>query len=936
MLARSHYEILILEANTAGADLVVADLHGELSVFNAFITKVQNSSNRGFCCGDLIDRGPGSLEIMRAIHELNSDPLQGKIYVALGNHEIMCRDAIDKLEYVAKTYHGDARDIERNAEKIIANNKKYKLNTYVVSNGGRWLFNLFVKELSEGKIKLDQATNQITYHDNSDIKFVADFINQLPITIYVKGDFLKKSLPFLIVHADMPIDDFTFLSMVHRGNLSIPNKDAYIDHATLRRVKFNNSRTKRSMLVLVGHNIVSQEYPAVDASLNKLYLDFCAWIHKKALCVNMSALTCEWLSEVNDYGEHFVYEYNDAFESIKNHLIYLKETAHLLSDVHACRSLPELRAIAERYQIGIHELLDTAISNDAIADDLITTICRSDDSTDLVTLIENGFDPGYKSINVKLVDHCHYAMLQRNIYKGLNSPDLQIVESAFKAGAHFIHVRQDGRTTFDAAKAAGCLQEFIALGLRHSNEQIRNQSGWTNLHTEAILSTQHHLDEVIDTHHDPIARLLPAMFDELIQHLLLLNPSNWLFSEVLAEFYHKQQLDGGYLLLTPTKLIALKKMLDAKFIATWRANPDAFSNIIRDGIHPYYCFQDGLSLIDLASEFNDQKSFYIILNRRLLYAVKIFDKLKIKEALSAGADFFHVNENGESPFMYAMRIGRIDDYLQFLHILPDLKQIPKGLEVPKNSGWSPQHTAVLKGEKTNNRTAQARIPKYMCDILVWSTSRANNKMVARACEKLNEYATKVLNKSDHETLQKLTPYDIRSALDVLEELDWPYMMQVKLLSAINKKDRKAVKQILNIGFIGNDGKKPIFQGWHSLHVIALTGNFAELAQARQNLNAQELNPVASIYEVTFRHLIKFYYAGYPQLEDVIMRFCMLHRVAHSINVTPDNIVELRLLICPTISKKGFISEQVHETVFSDTHSNAAPDINEKIYRKHNQ
>lgn len=95
---RQQTDILVLSANSAGnADYIIGDLHGNQPVFSALHESCQSAGDRIFCAGDLIDRGKGNVEIIRAIVENNKNPGKGKIYCVHGNHEDMCIDTIDAL-----------------------------------------------------------------------------------------------------------------------------------------------------------------------------------------------------------------------------------------------------------------------------------------------------------------------------------------------------------------------------------------------------------------------------------------------------------------------------------------------------------------------------------------------------------------------------------------------------------------------------------------------------------------------------------------------------------------------------------------------------------------------------------------------------------------------------------------------------------------------
>jgi len=78
---------LRVPANAAGRDWVVGDLHGHRSVFERQLERVAFDPRRDrvFSVGDLIDRGPESLEALSLIEE-------PWFFAVLGNHEMMLLD----------------------------------------------------------------------------------------------------------------------------------------------------------------------------------------------------------------------------------------------------------------------------------------------------------------------------------------------------------------------------------------------------------------------------------------------------------------------------------------------------------------------------------------------------------------------------------------------------------------------------------------------------------------------------------------------------------------------------------------------------------------------------------------------------------------------------------------------------------------------------
>lgn len=122
-------DLLSLPANPdeKAADYIVADQHGNADLFDVLLNKYQLPGDRIFIAGDIIDRGPGSVNIIRAMVENSKDPGKRKIYCVRGNHEDMCGDSIDALTSLASIHlfgHPNTGEYSRDI---------YLLNLYVLS-----------------------------------------------------------------------------------------------------------------------------------------------------------------------------------------------------------------------------------------------------------------------------------------------------------------------------------------------------------------------------------------------------------------------------------------------------------------------------------------------------------------------------------------------------------------------------------------------------------------------------------------------------------------------------------------------------------------------------------------------------------------------------------------------------------------------------------
>lgn len=89
------FDDLIEEGDT----IAVGDIHGRFDLFEKFLDHVRDSGANVILLGDLIDRDPDDVSVVRKAHELSEDPgkwgLEG-FTVIRGNHEQMFLNAVDQ------------------------------------------------------------------------------------------------------------------------------------------------------------------------------------------------------------------------------------------------------------------------------------------------------------------------------------------------------------------------------------------------------------------------------------------------------------------------------------------------------------------------------------------------------------------------------------------------------------------------------------------------------------------------------------------------------------------------------------------------------------------------------------------------------------------------------------------------------------------------
>lgn len=143
--------------------LVIGDIHGCLSTLKALIAKAGPVSQI-ISVGDLIDRGPDSLGVIKYCIENN-------IQVCLGNHEQMAIEALKA--HLGPDYPFKRMDL---------------LDSDWIANGGRRVF--------------DEASKE-------DLQFMLDYFKSLPI--YIKTEHTHNGLPVVVSHTALNMYHYNIL-----------------------------------------------------------------------------------------------------------------------------------------------------------------------------------------------------------------------------------------------------------------------------------------------------------------------------------------------------------------------------------------------------------------------------------------------------------------------------------------------------------------------------------------------------------------------------------------------------------------------------------------------------------------------------------------------------------------------------------------------------
>lgn len=193
------------ERNTLGRDFVFSDTHGCLKTFQALLDKIgfDERKDRAFMAGDLVDRGPHSLEMLA----MTQYPW---FHSVRGNHE----------QFICQVMAGEVDAVRDDHQK----------------NGGGWFY-----DLSE---EAKQATLEL--------------VRALPFSLSIDCDFGTVGL----AHAGV-LDDWNehVTSWENYTELS-KNKLEKLYHRTVwsrKRIRDNNRTPVEGVsLVIVGHSVVPE------------------------------------------------------------------------------------------------------------------------------------------------------------------------------------------------------------------------------------------------------------------------------------------------------------------------------------------------------------------------------------------------------------------------------------------------------------------------------------------------------------------------------------------------------------------------------------------------------------------------------------------------------------------------------------------------------
>lgn len=201
------------EANLAGRDFALGDVHGEFELLDNLLEEARFDPqvDRIFSTGDLVDRGPSSISVVPWL-------FKPWFKAVRGNHEQWCIEGGLDAPVPAHARHG-----------------------------GAWFYLLKPEERSA----------------------IAKFLNTLPVAIEVVG---CSGELFGVVHAECPMYRWQHFVEALQGYQGNSIRDHYITEALWRRTRFDSQHThsvRGVSKVYVGHTVV----PEVTTLGNVVYLD---------------------------------------------------------------------------------------------------------------------------------------------------------------------------------------------------------------------------------------------------------------------------------------------------------------------------------------------------------------------------------------------------------------------------------------------------------------------------------------------------------------------------------------------------------------------------------------------------------------------------------------------------------------------------------------
>lgn len=264
-MSNTRQDIKLMQANAKGNDFIIGDVHSNLESLIE-VLKQLGDNDRLFIVGDLTDKRRKNFEV---IDLLQSAKFKDRVFAVRGNHEDILINHISSLEKLIQIRLESGINLESIINDInvlyleyliplskqlvsnpklledpiislnhfskwvaedILHSKKAESHDIIkniflhLCNSGIWLFEEFIKELSEKTIRItcDEEKNyHMTHKDDSKVYKAYGNAYRLPYIIHVQGD----AVSFSIVHADMPFDNNELLHRIQANETLLSDKD---------------------------------------------------------------------------------------------------------------------------------------------------------------------------------------------------------------------------------------------------------------------------------------------------------------------------------------------------------------------------------------------------------------------------------------------------------------------------------------------------------------------------------------------------------------------------------------------------------------------------------------------------------------------------------------------------------------------------------------
>ena len=378
-MLRNHFPHLVqMDSNTKGNDYVIGDVHG----CDSLLQQIKLEPNdRLFIVGDLIDRGPNSLNVINIV---KNNPA---MLTVRGNHEDMCLKAISQFSkrLIPLNKQSISTDLiltlqaatDYTAINSCLENPQFEhalwritlgdihLTNYV-ANGGMWLILLILKEIKEDKIRfineanIDDDDSNLIFEKTSQVKMIRDYIQSLPYIISVNGN--DSAPPFHIVHADMLLDDESLKKRMQDNPYLQQDEIQYITWARtiipdpLTPLIKPTGRHFKSERVYCGHSIVTHGAQSVRPTTNTVNLDGGAYFNNAFLFLNHTKNAIEILRDEKANQAEFNTELDFHVTNISMHLNGMSLT-DILRNNNRTASYDSPTQIMTQYE-GIERLME--------------------------------------------------------------------------------------------------------------------------------------------------------------------------------------------------------------------------------------------------------------------------------------------------------------------------------------------------------------------------------------------------------------------------------------------------------------------------------------------------------------------------------------------------------------------------------------------------